>query len=86
MEALLEDLAVGDQPPPVPDRPQQGIHRVGGGGPPGALADQPDQRRAVTVVGLGAPPAELGSGRLGLGGGEQPHRPGQRRSSSATQA
>jgi hypothetical protein len=52
MEALLEDLAVGDQPTPVTDRPQQGIDGVLGDGPAGALAQQPHQRRAVAVVGL----------------------------------
>jgi hypothetical protein len=66
MEALLEDLAVGDQPAAVTDRSQQRIHRVSGGWPPGALADQPDQRRTIAVVGLVPPRAELGPGRLGL--------------------
>jgi hypothetical protein len=66
VEALLEDLAVGDQPASVTDRPYQGIDGVGGGWPPSALTGQPDQRRAVAVVGLVAPPAKLDSGRLGL--------------------
>jgi hypothetical protein len=66
VEALLEDLTVGDQPASVTDRPYQGIDGVGGGWPPSALTGQPDQRRAVAVVGLVAPPAKLDSGRLGL--------------------
>jgi hypothetical protein len=86
MQPLLEDLAVGDQATPVTDRSQQGIHRVGGGWPPGALADQPDQRRTVTIIGLGAARAELGPGRLGSDGANSRTDPGQRRSSSATQA
>jgi hypothetical protein len=75
MQALLQDLAVGDQPAPVTDRSEQGVNGVGAGWPAGALADQPDQRRTVTIVGLGATRPQLGSGRLGLGGCQQPHRP-----------
>jgi len=66
VEALLEHLAVSDQPSPVTDRPQQGIDGVGGGGPPRALADQPDQGSAVAVIGVVTARAKLGSGRLGL--------------------
>ena len=76
MQPLLEDLAVGDQPAPVTDRPHQGIHGALGDWPAGALAQQPHQRRAVAIVGLVAPRAELGSGRLGLRRREQPHRSG----------
>jgi hypothetical protein len=72
VQALLEHPAVADQPAPVANRADQRIHGAVGGWPAGALADQPDQRRAVTVIGLGAPPAKLGSGRLRLGGGKQP--------------
>jgi hypothetical protein len=69
MQPLLQDLAVGDQATPVPDRADQrvnGVDPVVGDGSSGALAGQPDQRRTITVIGLVAARAELGSGRLGL--------------------
>jgi hypothetical protein len=77
MQPLLEDLAVGDQPAPVTDRPQQPIHAALGDRSAGALAQQPHQRRAVAVVGLVAARAELGPGRLRFRGGDQPHRSGE---------
>jgi hypothetical protein len=69
MQPLLEDLAVSDQAASVADRTDErvdGVDRVLDDGSTGALTGQPDQRRTVTVVGLGATRAELGSGRLGL--------------------
>jgi hypothetical protein len=69
MQPLLEDLAVSDQAAPVADRTDErvdGVDRVLDHGSAGALTGQPDQRRTITIVGLGATPAELGSGRLGL--------------------
>jgi hypothetical protein len=66
VQPLLEDLAVGDQPASVADRPEQGIDGAVGDWPAGALAQQPHQRRTITVVGLGAPRAELRPGRLRL--------------------
>ena len=44
-------------------------------GRPGALARQPDQRRAVAVVGLEPPRAQAAPGRPGLRRREQPQRP-----------
>jgi hypothetical protein len=66
MEALLEHLALGDQPASVPNRAHQRLHRSLGDWPASALTRQPDQRRTISVVGLGAARAELGPGRLGL--------------------
>jgi hypothetical protein len=66
MERLLEHPTVGDQALPVADRADEGVDGGVNDGSSGALAGQPDQRRAVTVVSLGAPRADLGPGRLGL--------------------
>lgn len=65
MQALLEDLAVSDQPMPVPDRPPQRLDGVGAGGSAGALTDEPDQRRTIAIVGLGATPPPAGFGPPG---------------------
>ena len=57
MQPLLEDLAVGNQATPVADRTHERVHGIGrvvGDGSTGALAGQPDQRRTITIVGLGA--------------------------------
>jgi hypothetical protein len=86
MQPLLEDLAVGDQATPVADRADEPLDAVLGDGATGTLAGQPDQRRTVTIVGLVAAGTELSPGRLGLGGANSRTDPGQRRSSSATQA
>jgi len=84
VEALLEDLAVGDQATPVPDCTHQRLHAVVNDGPAGALAQQPDQRRAIAIVGLGASRAKLSAGCLVSEGANSRTDPGQRRSSSAT--
>jgi hypothetical protein len=67
VQALLEDLAVGDQPAPVADRSQQAIHGPVGGWPTGALADQPDQRRTSrsSVLDRRQPSWALACGRSG---------------------
>lgn len=64
MQPLLGDLARKDELGAVTDRPAQRIDDVRFGGPTGALADKPDQRCAVAVVGLEPTRAELAaSGR-----------------------
>ena len=86
VQPLLEGLAVGDQPAPVTNRSQQGIDGVGGGWPPGALAGQPDQRRTITIVGLGARQPSWVRAAWVSDGANSRTDPGQRRSSSAIQA
>ena len=76
MEPLLEHPAVGDQATSVTDRPKQGVHGLVSHRAAGTLAQQPHQRRTITVVGLETPRAELGPGRLGLRRREQAHRSG----------
>jgi hypothetical protein len=87
MQALLERPAVSDQPPPVADRPDQRLHGVGGDWPAGPLADQPDQRRTIAVVGLvrRREPSWARAAWVSEGANSRTD-PGQRRSSSVTQA
>ena len=57
------------------DRTEQRLDRRRCRGTPGALAQQPDQRGAVTVVGLKPTRAQLRPRGLGLRRREQPQRP-----------
>jgi hypothetical protein len=66
MQALLQHATVGDQATPVANRADQPLKGVVGDRSSGALASQPDQRRAVAVVGLGAARPELRTGCLRL--------------------
>ena len=54
---------------------QQRLDRRGARGPPGALARQPDQRRAIAIVGLEPSRPQLRPRRLRLRRREQPQRP-----------
>ena len=86
MQPLLGHPASVDELATMTDRAQQRLDRRRCQGTPGALAQQPDQRRAVTVVGLEPPRAQLRPGGLRLRRRKQPSDPGQRRSTSAAHA
>ena len=55
-------------------RCQHRRHRRGDRGPPGALARQPHQRRAITIIGLEPPRPDLRPRRLRLRRREEPQR------------
>jgi hypothetical protein len=55
----LKDLAGVDELRAMTDAAEHRGHNIGLRGPSGALAEQPDQRRAIAVVGLEPPRAQL---------------------------
>jgi hypothetical protein len=75
MQALLEHAAGIDELPAMPDRSQQRFDRRRRARAAGALAQQPDQRRAIAIVGLEPPRPQLRPSRLRLRRREHSERP-----------
>jgi hypothetical protein len=66
VHALLKDLAGIDELTAVTDRALQRVDDAGLGRPTGALTDEPDQRRAIAIIGLETTRAQLTARRRRL--------------------
>ena len=75
MQPLPQRLEREHQLATMRDRREHRVHRRAPRRAPGALAREPDQRRAITIVGLEPPRPELRPRGLSLRRREQPQRP-----------
>lgn len=76
VQVLAGHLALADQPAAVADSVKKRIEDPALRQPSAALAGERDQSGAIAVVVLEAARVELGAGRLGLRGCEEPERAG----------